>query len=379
MAPRANGPPWTSRLVGYLTLQVVLAFPQESATTSMRRLVLMILDVLLVYYVFSRAMVRRDKLVDAMAVFVLVGAIAATVGIFESVRSWLLYERIASGWGWSNLRAFQLRGDSLRAQAAAGHSLTFGYTLAMALAFWLHLRTHIASKLIRWGTTALLCTGVYVSQSRGPWLTAVVVYFAYLALAPGGASAFVKGAVIAMLLAVLLSFTPVGSRVIDLLPFVGSAEQGNVAYRQQLSTESWRLIWQHPFFGDPFVLSQMEDLRQGEGIIDLVNAYATVALFSGLVGLTLILVMFVGSMTKAFGTVMYLRHADPDTSSMGAAVVAAMIGSLFFMATAGIDWIEYVLMGLLCAYSSLARGHRLVAVPQPAFAGRPAGTAFERG
>ena len=39
-----------------------------------------------------------------------------------------------------NLDAYLMRGDSLRAQAATGHSITLGYIFAMAIACWLHLR-----------------------------------------------------------------------------------------------------------------------------------------------------------------------------------------------------------------------------------------------
>jgi hypothetical protein len=365
---------WTAldiAVVSYVLLQIALVVPYETVTNTMRRGLLMIIDLLVVYYAFSRALIRRTALVDAMVVFVLVGAISATVGIFEWARGWLLYERIGPTWGAPNLGAFLMRADSLRAQASAGHSLTFGYVLTVALAFWLHLRTYVASRMARWSTTALLCVGIYVSQSRGPWLTGIVVYFSYLLLSPGGAGAFFKGVFSAVVLAVGLAFTPVGSKVIALLPFVGTVEQSNVEYRQTLATESWRLIWQNPIFGDPFVLRQMEDLRQGQGIIDLMNGYATVALFSGLTGLGLLMVVFLGSTIKAFGTLRYFRAFDPDSSSLGAALVAAMAGSLAFMATASIDWVEYVLIGLLCAYGTLASDPGTAFARQGALRARP--------
>jgi hypothetical protein len=170
----------------------------------------------------------------------------------------------------------------------------------------------------------------------------------------GGASRVAKGVFSGLVLTVLLSLTPIGGRVVELIPFIGSAEQETVAYRQTLAEESWRLVWQNPVFGDPFVLVHMDDLRSTDGLVDLMNAYATVALFCGLVGLSLFALFLLLSTAKAFMAVRIIRAVDPDLASAGAALVAAMVGSLFFMATASIDWVEYVLAGLLCAYAGLA-------------------------
>jgi hypothetical protein len=147
----------------------------------------------------------------------------------------------------------------------------------------------------------------------------------------------------------------VGIRIIEILPFIGSADQGTIAFRQQLAEESWHLIQRNPFFGDPFVLSQMDDLRQGQGFVDLMNAYAAIALFTGLTGLVLVLGFLVGPAIVCFKALRGIRSSDPEFSSLGAALVACMIASLFFMATASIDWIEYVLAGMLCAYASAVR------------------------
>ena len=52
--------------------------------------------------------------------------------------------------------------------------------------------------------------------------------------------------------------------VIDRLPVIGKTDQDTVDYRQQLYNVSIPLIWQNPFFGDPFVARNMESLRQGQ-------------------------------------------------------------------------------------------------------------------
>jgi hypothetical protein len=172
--------------------------------------------------------------------------------------------------------------------------------------------------------------------------------------------------------------TPLGERIIDTLPFIGTVEQENVQYRQRLAEESWRLVWQNPLFGDPFVALRMEDLRQGQGIIDLMNAYAAVALFCGLIGLTLFAAFFLVATFKTYAAQRRSKADAPDLAAIGAAFVACMVGSLFFMATASIDWVEYVLAGFMAAYIGLAFRRQAVAAkpatvlhpPRPA-ANRP--------
>ena len=63
----------------------------------------------------------------------------APMALFESTRGWLLYTGIGALWGDPNAFAWLFRSGSLRAQVAAGHSINFGYHMAMALTFYLFL------------------------------------------------------------------------------------------------------------------------------------------------------------------------------------------------------------------------------------------------
>ena len=357
-------------LVAYTLLQLAVVSPYESFTNTMRRGFLFSIDTLVVYYVFSRAMVNRRVLVDALAVFVLVGGVYATIGIFESFKGWLMYEQIAPGWGAINDGSFLLRDGSLRAQASAGHSLTLGYTLAMALGVWFYLRSEVASRAARLLVPAVLCLGLYATHSRGPWLTGVVVYFIYLFIAPGSKSQLLKGLAVFTVIVGVLLVTPFGARIIDMLPFIGTVDQANVIYRQRLATESWHLILQNPWLGDPFVTLKMDDLKQGYGFVDLMNAYAAVGLFNGFVGLALFLGFFFGATGRAYAVQRKSGMTAPDLSGVGAALVACMLASFFFMATASIDWIEYVLAGLLSGYVSLL-ARRAAAVPASGYTRPP--------
>jgi hypothetical protein len=364
---RGPGAAWIDAcLIGYLLLQLVLQAPYETSTNTMRRAVLLVFDFFVVYYAFSRALDTREKIVETMATYVLVAAVYAAIGIFESLRGWRLYEQIALGWGAPPyMGMFLMRGDSLRAQASFAHTLTYGYSLAMALAFWLHLRTHIESTAARWLTILVLAAGIYVSLSRGPWFTGVAVFLIYTLFSSGGLAALAKRLAAAGVVAVGLALTPVGERIAALLPFIGDVEQGTVAARQRLAELSWQLIWEHPVFGDPFVVNQMQELAQGVGFVDLMNGFAAVTLFSGFVGLALFSGFFFGGAAIVYAGWRKIRRADADLASVGAALIAAMLGSALFIATASIDWVEYVLVGMAVAYAGVVARHAPASRPSP--------------
>jgi O-antigen ligase len=61
-------------------------------------------------------------------------------------------------------------------------------------------------------------------------------------------------------------------------------------------------LQQSPWWGVPNYLAQMQNLRQGEGIIDLVNTYLVVALNSGVAGLVLVFTPYVVTLWRAART-----------------------------------------------------------------------------
>ena len=157
---------------------------------------------------------------------------------------------------------------------------------------------------------------------------------------------------IGVVVVTLMYFTPLKEAVLDRLPIIGTADQDTVNYRQQLAEVSWHIIKQNPLFGDPFVYLQMDSLRQGQGIIDIVNGYIYTALFSGLVGLFLQLGVFAVALGSAFKTCRLMRANDLDSAFMGAALIACVVATLFFVATAGWGTTAIVLAGLLLSYAA---------------------------
>jgi O-antigen ligase/polysaccharide polymerase Wzy-like membrane protein len=349
-------------LIAYGVLTLVLLMPYESITHTLRRGFLFTIDALLLYFVVSRTCTSRNAIVEAMASFCLACAIFAPLALFESLRHWLLYTGIGEQWGHALEFAYLLREDTLRAQVSAGHSIPLGYMMAIGFGFWLYLSSRVESRSLGFAVAMWMWMGLIAAYSRAPWIIALVVFLAYPAFSPGGSARFFKALLVTAVIGSLVAVSPIGERILDNIPFVGTVDAGSVTYRQRLAEMSWELIKQNPFFGSPFVLLYLEDLRQGQGIIDLMNTYATVAMYYGLVGLALFVGFFVTGMWNAYRVAKSSARSDPQLSLLGVNVIACMVGSLFMMATGGfgaaLEKTSYVLIGLLAGYAQLSQLRR---------------------
>ncbi|MES2992947.1 MAG: O-antigen ligase family protein [Pseudomonadota bacterium] len=343
-------------VLAFGALQLVLYVPYETFTHTMRRAFLFMLDTYFLYYVFSRAAANREALRDSLCSFWLACAIIAPIALFETLKGWLLFTGIPERWGDPNTLSWLLRGDSLRAQASVGHSLTMGYVLAIAFGFWLYLAGHLDSKRNAWLGGIWLWLGLLAAYSRAPWLVAAAAGCIYLLGSPAGRRGLVRTVIGLAVIAVPFLMTPQGARLVETLPFIGTVDQFNVDYREQLATLSWQLIKLNPMFGSPFAAQHMESLRQGQGIIDIVNTYAWVSLFYGLVGCALFVGAFAFPLARCLFAIRALRSSDPDAVNLGVVLVACMSGTLLMMATASFgnsfEQMSWALAGLCSAYAA---------------------------
>lgn len=362
-------------ILAFAALQILLLIPYEALTNTARRLVVFFIETLLVYYAFSRGVRSVAAMRDLMAAVCLSAALMASIAAFESMKQWLVYAQISERWSVINDFAYALRGGNLRAQASTGHSISLGYILAIAIGFWLYLKDDVESAFVRRCTLLLLASGVVFTFSRGAMLTAILVAIVYSALRGQSARAAIAVLTGIVAFGLLFALTPLGHDVVQMLPFVGSQDQDTIAYRQDLASASWHLIQQHPWFGDPNVLANMESLRVGGGgIVDMVNAYAGVALFYGGVGLAFFVAAFIFGLRAAYLSyrtrAQWVNDGGHD-AKVGACLLTCMVATLVFMATAGHAWLQWPLLGLLVAYASfpIAAPH---AAPSPPLA-RPLG------
>jgi len=338
--------------------QVTLMAPYQAISASMRSVVELTITTLLPYFVVSRAIESREQLVDAMACFVLTVVVLIPLAVIETLRGWVLYVGIETRWEGPHMFANLMRGDLLRAQVSTGHSLVFGFALAVALGMWSFLQSRVDSRNYRSLALLTLITGLVAALARGPWMGALLIIILYAAMGPNASRRMAQTITVLVVVAGVTLASPYADKVLDYLPFVGTIDSANSTYRQQLATISWQLIQQNPVFGSPFYIRYMEELRQGEGIIDLVNSYAGLALSYGLLGAGLFVSFFLVIGWRCFREVRRFATFDRDMSLIGASLLACMMGMLFMIAGVSyylsIPYVHLAVAGLMVAYVRIA-------------------------
>jgi hypothetical protein len=343
----------------YALLQTVLLMPGESVTATGKRVVLMGIDMLLPYYVLSRACSSRESFRELMAAFVLGAVLVAPMSVFEMFKGWLLYAGLEEYWGTVPFLSHITRGNYLRAQVNAGHPIVLGFTFAVAFGFWLALRSSVEGGALKLGILLALLVGLVTTFSRGPWVGAVVIWVIFLSLGPDARRRLAQALGLLLAVGAVGLISPWSDKIIDYIPFIGNVGSETVAYRMRLAETSWQLVLQNPIFGSPNYLAYMEKLRQGEGIIDLVNAYATIALSFGLVGLGLFAAFFGSIILRCMKAALPLIELDPEFNLVGAALVATLVATLAMLFTVNlymsIGALAWILGGMGVAYSRLAK------------------------
>lgn len=296
-------------LAGYLGLNLALQFSVDSPTNTLRHGFYHLLDIILPYYVASRALQERRHFRDALMSFSLAALVLAAIGVFEFGKKWLLYASLDNlldtDWAYG---AYLGRGDSLRALATTGQPIALGFVMAVAGGLFLALRPAVPNRNAWRLGLCLLFLGLLAPLSRGPWLGAAIGALVFIATGPRPLESLMRLGLAGLIALPLLLVSPLGEALLEHLPFVGSLDNESVVYRQQLLELSLGIIRQHPFFGSFDFLRYLEDLRQGQGIIDIVNTYLGVTLGSGLVGLSLF-----GAFFLAIGLRLYrLLKTRPD-------------------------------------------------------------------
>ena len=355
----------------YVLLQIVLLMPYESITATGKRMILLGTDMLLPYYVLSRAFHTRESFREVMAAFVLAALVLVPLGVFEMFKGWLLFAGLEGHWGTVPFLGYLMRGDYLRAQVNSGHAIVLGFSFAVAFGFWLSLQTRVVAAKWRWGVLLSLLAGLLVTFSRGPWAGAVVIWIIFLMLGPDARRRSAKALGLLFVIGLVVMISPWGDKLVDNLPFVGNIGNETVEYRMRLVETSWQIILQNPIFGSRNFLAYMEDLRQGQGIIDLVNAYATIALGYGLVGLGLFTGFFGIIVARCFKAVRQISALDPDFALTGGALVAILVSTLVMLFTVNlymsIGALAWALAGMGVTYQRLAKGVLSGSVDVPAF------------
>ena len=345
-------------LAAYIVLNLVLQSQYDVSTNVARSALAWGLDVLIPYYAISRSVKDVKSFREVLMSFTIASMLVSLVGVFEFVRHWILYASAGTALGVEWEPGYLARGDFLRASATSGQSIVLGYVLAIAIGFYLALRQAVPKRSVYAAGAVLLLAGIVSPLSRGPWVGLVLLLFVFTLVGKKPVRRLMQYSLIAVPFAVALMFTETGQKAIDYLPFIGTVDNENVTYRQNLFDTSFQIILDNPFFGSTDYLLHMEELRQGQGIIDLVNTYLIVGLNTGFVGLALYVFFFGFILLSTFRRILGTPFCS-ETRVLGQTLLAALVGALVIIATVSpiyhVPLLLWSLAGMGLAYSALDR------------------------
>jgi hypothetical protein len=346
----------------YLILQFLLLLKATSGNDAIRRgLFYGFVDVFLPYYVASRLPMNLRQFRDAIAAFTVAVLILAAIGTFEYLKHWLLYQNLATSlsggkWPWGYLA----RGEGLRAVATTGQPIPLGYVITVAMALWFYMKMAVPSLLLWRSAMALLIAGLIATISRGPWAGAIAMILMYSACGPTPATRLFKTTLTGGLLFTIALATPLGAKIVDLIPFVGTIEPQNAEYRQLFVQQSWIVIKQHPWFGSvDFILAPEFIPLKAQGLLDTLNVFLAIGLFSGFVGIALFagIILAVG-----VGTFRAMRNQigkDPERHLLGRSLFCALFAIVVIINTVSaitiIPLVYWCITGLCVAYVQMCR------------------------
>lgn len=344
-------------LFAWLILMAVVHRP--SATDKLRGVFETSVFMLLPYLVVSRLVRRPADLRNCILAIAFGGLFVAMIGLMEQRMTAYFYQNIP----------YRLHMDTrLLGAFASAHDLRFGllrikssidgglgYFLVICLAACLSLgRLKLMSGWRLWAAFLLLSVALFFTGARGPWIMAAIVLMSTWAFglirSPGR---FIFFACLG-----LLALPTIGDY------FMSSTDRfGTFSYRAELLRSTLPLVGERPWMGwgslqALFATGRLEHMRQGQGIIDLVNVYLGVAVESGIPAFLLICALIFACLWTTVQT--HARRAatqDHADTPVAAFLVTLLLGTAFFLST--ISFVGHVpvyfwtLIALCSAYSSL--------------------------
>ena len=290
---RGKVPPvrgWRAEDMAVLTIFLIFtvgATRFASFTSLLRQMLMGGTDYLLPYYLVRRNLRSPEDLRLLLGGVAISAASLAVIGIYEAKMSWPLFDAIQSRLSMVyGLSAFTIRrGNSLRAMASFNSPLILAYFLMLALVAWTCSRDLFRNQLVWKGGIALIGIAIVAPQSRGIFVALIPAMMVLLATRRRFAAA-----------AGLLAASGIGGAVLFVLQhsssavaaFVGGKQEGKFYdYRGLLLHRGMQEGQKHPVLGQSMekVIASLQDITQGDHIVDMVNSYLTMFLVSGLVGL----------------------------------------------------------------------------------------------
>lgn len=333
-------------------------------TGGMRHLAEITLDMVLIYFVASRALLLKGALRHVIVALVAAAVFLALIGAFEFAKRWILYSGVQRALDVNTgLFGYLGRGETLRAVATTGQPIVLGFVMMVALlltSYVQHLVPRGAMRTLLW---VLMGIGLVAAMSRGPWVGTAIGLFAIALAAPNPIENILRLLIVSIVAGFVLVILPGGEKILDYLPWVGSIDAGNITYRELLWQQSQLAISQNMWFGTVgFMGSPLFDpVRQWGGFVDFVNSYLGIALAYGLLGLCLFVLIVISALIAVLGVVIRSRRRLSENSICGLAIFSSLLSAIVTIWTVSsvsqIEPIMWLLIGAGVALGQVRSGH----------------------
>lgn len=298
------------------------------------------------YYLITRTIDRLEDFEVYLKALVLSGLFLALSSYVEEAFRWKLYHQLGlymnTFMEGSIETLYEFRGPILRVAGSLTHPITFGFYLTIVLGAVLYLaRVKKVSAIVSLLFITVFAGAIFLTVSRGAMLGLalfVMVWMVYRL--PVMARRFVTVfVVLAGATYLLLSNVSIGqfeakeseNAIEDLRTF---------DYRMELAKNSLQVIPRQFWFGSRTYKGEpeMQKLKQGQGIVDMVNGYIHITMDYGVIGL----LAFLALQLRALGTANRWVRVGEDLGiseykMLGAVLVAVLLSIYVQFASTSFD------------------------------------------
>lgn len=344
-------------------------------TVMIRQIMPIVFSIAIPYFLLSRSLRSPEDIRRFVLAIGLAGFVMAVVATVEAHGHWLMYKQAESQLHLSTqTNAFQqTRGGILRAPASFTESTSLGNFLALAAMGLIALRGSFPTRNKWLIAVGIVLFGLLAPNSRGAFIGIALGLVAYDFYTRRWNALFIKLGAALFVYTIGLALAPYSVFVATLVG-KGSETQGSSDYRRILLHRGLQEIGKHPILGSTMqnALARLEDIRQGQHIIDLVNGYITYGLTLGYPGMLGLL----GTFVSLCGAMLVARRrltVNPMIRSIAAFVFSVSAFMSFVSAVTSFGGEGSVYFYIVCALGSsvfaLAGAPQLV--PSAAEGGQP--------
>jgi len=330
----------------YFILLVALSYRSATLTAGLREMLINFLEVFLPYYAISRALKKKEDFELVFYAVVFSGMIVATVGIMEELLRWPMFLGLIDAMHLEErpISPFTVRGGLLKIGSTFASGTPCGYFLTAVIAISYFLKNFVkVNKKLLYLISGLCLLAIFFTAARGAWLGFLVMALIVAVYQKGKKVKLILGFLLTAYIALpFLNYTSAGQAITNKIEQVvptskEHSEYGTIDYRERLVTAVFTTMSLHPWFGslDFLETEEMQAMKQGEGIIDVVNTYFQIGLAYGWVGLVLFTMIFVNTALKLFflANSQRLRRKNEYFSQMTAVFLSIVVMTVVLIGT----------------------------------------------